>query len=360
LLVIADLMGSHRSDVPTISPSYWLDPPQSAVVLKADPELVRIFGVAKATSAAPGYASVPINFFAVRDTLDWSLPPVWGIATARGETPIISRRLAKYSDPKLSVVGRLDLTSVTHLVSGLPMSSKLGEPVRAESALIYRNRSALPRVRLMGRPYYVKDEQAAIDALSALGEALRDRLLVEDPDRPLKEGATVSGTARIIRESPEYLEIETDSSTDAYLYVADTYDPGWSATLDRKPVSIRPAYVAFRAVFIPKGRHTIIFRYTPAGFETGLWMTGIGILLALVCLTVPIRAPKLDPEHGTSRWRTSWPRWELALIIALILLSVFKLTPEGRPALQTRWAESFHPFTWGAKLESIPLNPADN
>ena len=36
-------------------------------------------GVAKRASNEPGYASERVDFLSVRDTLDWSLPPVWGL-----------------------------------------------------------------------------------------------------------------------------------------------------------------------------------------------------------------------------------------------------------------------------------------
>ena len=48
---------------------------------------MRVFGQAVRSSAEPGYASEPVDFLAVRDTLAWSLPPVWGLASAGGETP---------------------------------------------------------------------------------------------------------------------------------------------------------------------------------------------------------------------------------------------------------------------------------
>ena len=73
--------------------------------------------------------------------------------------------------------------------------------------------------------------------------------------------------------------IETDSTAPAYLVLSDTFDPGWSATVGGQPVPIRPAYLAFRAVYLPQGKHTVVFTYRPAGFVLGLWLSGCGILL---------------------------------------------------------------------------------
>ena len=106
--------------------------------------------------------------------------------------------------------------------------------------------------------------------------AIRDRLIVEDPDRPLPEDAVAEGTARIVVDQPERVEVEVDARTPAYLVLADTFDPGWSATLDGRPAPIRPAFAAFRAVFVEPGPHRVVFTYEPAGFRVGLVVTVAG------------------------------------------------------------------------------------
>ena len=76
-------------------------------------------------------------------------------------------------------------------------------------------------------------------------------MIVEDPDRPLAVDAAASGTATITVDDPERVEVATDSAADAYLVLADSFDPGWSAVRDGRPVPIRPAFVAFRGVVTP-------------------------------------------------------------------------------------------------------------
>jgi Bacterial membrane protein YfhO len=356
-LVIADLLGAHWRDVPTVDAAYWTVPPASAQAILADPDRIRVIGFADKSAGEPGYASEPIDFLDVRDSLAWSLPPVWGLWSSIGETPLIPRRLLRYTDTAKPGVGRFDLESVTHVVSGRAEKFRgIGPPQRVGAAWIYRNPRALPRARLVGRPVYAADERSAARALAALAQQARDRLVVEDPDRPLAEDATVSGQAKITVDEPEHVEVATDSPSSAYLVLSDTFDPGWSASLDGKPAPIRPAYVTFRAVFMPPGAHKVVFTYRPAGFQTGLIVTCFGLVIALVMLVWPRRLSTLADDHGDAGWPRRWPLWGLAAAGLIVLGSAIARGPDGLH-IHHRWDRSWHRFTWGAGVEAMRPPP---
>jgi hypothetical protein len=357
VLVIADLLGSHWHDVPTVVPEYWTVPPESARRLKADPTCVRVFGASKYSAGEPGYASEPVDFLASRDALGWSLAPVWGLASSSGETPIFPRRMLEYTDNAPPENGRYQIEGVTHIISGYRGRPGMPEGERAGHAYVTRVPGALPRARLAGAPEYVRDERGAVEALRRLGGSARDRLIIEDPDRPLPADARVSGTARITTDMPERVVVETDSADPSYLVLSDAYDPGWSATVDGRPVPIRPAYVAFRAVYLPTGPHSVVFTYRPAGFRTGLVVSGLGLAVALIFMAWPHRLASLDPEHGDSGWPRTWPRWWLAALAVLVLASAVGIDSTGRPAVHSRWSDSFHRFTWGAGIEAMRPSP---
>ena len=206
----------------------------------------------------------------------------------------------------------------------------------------------------MGLPAYAADERHAARLVGELGEEIRRRLVVEDPEHPLPADADASGTARIVGDEPERVVIETESAAPAYLVLADTFDPGWSATLDGRPAPIRPAFVAFRAVFVPAGRHQVVFRYRPAGFLGGLIASMIGLALAVVLLAWPRRSPALGSPHDAPPLPRSWPRWGLAASRWSCSARSSASGPAAGPTLQDRWAGSLHHFTWGATARSGP------
>ena len=286
LLVIADLLGSHWHDVVTIDPAYWTVPPPTVERLRSDPDFIRVFGHADTKSSGePGYASEPIDFMPVRDMLDWSLPAAWGVPTSKGITPMYAHRLFEFGDPlgiTKSFPWRFELEGDSHFLRGRRGKPEPGE-VAVGAAYLRQLPGALPRARIVARPAYAPDERQAVSLLVEMGkrEELRDRVIVEEPLRPLPSSAKAEGTARIVEDLPESVVIEADLASPGYLVLADTFDPGWSATDDGRPVPIRPAYVAFRAVYLPAGHHTVHFTYRPAGFALGLVLSVIGLGLAV-------------------------------------------------------------------------------
>jgi hypothetical protein len=150
--------------------------------------------------------------------------------------------------------------------------------------------------------------------------------------------------------------VETDCTTPSYLVLADTFDPGWSASVDGHKAPIRPAYLTFRAVFLPAGRHSVVFEYRPAGFELGLGLTGCGMLLGLALWFWPGRAVVLAPEHARLSWPVRWQAWWFGALGAIVVISAISVGPGGRPRLHRRWNESFHQHTWGAGLLAMKQN----
>ena len=58
-----------------------------------------------------------------------------------------------------------------------------------------------------------------------------------------------------------------DAPEAGVVVLRDLYYPGWTAAIDGQSVSILRADVLFRAVEVPAGRHTIVFRFEPLRLE---------------------------------------------------------------------------------------------
>jgi hypothetical protein len=111
---------------------------------------------------------------------------------------------------------------------------------------------ALPDVRLVER---WREESRPLDAARALSA-------LEIGEIVLESGATERGRARpgfvhVLEKTPERLLVETDAPDPTWLFVLRGFWPYRRVLLDGKPVETLPAQLAFSAVEIPAGRHTV-------------------------------------------------------------------------------------------------------
>lgn len=65
------------------------------------------------------------------------------------------------------------------------------------------------------------------------------------------------------------ITLKTNADCNTFLSTSEVYYPGWKATIDGKETSVYRSNVTFRALYIPKGSHTIVFYYSPDIYYIG-------------------------------------------------------------------------------------------
>lgn len=107
---------------------------------------------------------------------------------------------------------------------------------------------------------------------------------------PLPSSAAGSGTAEVVSYEPERVVLQVKADAEAVLILADAFDRGWSATLDRqRPLSIMRANGLVRAVVIPAGAHSVEFSYRSLGLIPGLALSLASLAIAVGQLAAPRR-----------------------------------------------------------------------
>lgn len=151
-------------------------------------------------------------------------------------------------------------------------------------AVVYERASALPRIRWAGTSEVVTDGPTRVRRLTE-GVAPGTVLLDDDPT-PAASGSTARVDVR--RDEAETISAEVSADGAGYLVVADSIArPGWSATVDGRPVDLVPGNHAFAAVPVPDGTHTVTLRYEAPGLRTGAVVSLLGALVMLGLLLVP-------------------------------------------------------------------------
>jgi hypothetical protein len=156
------------------------------------------------------------------------------------------------------------------------------EPTWDPLLRVYENPHALPRAFVVYGARVLPDEGKQADALATLdprATAIVDR--APDPP-PIGDGRAYT-EARLTVGERHYLRIEADAGAPGILVVSEVMYPGWSATLDGKPVPLLYADYAFRGVALPAGHHVVEMRFRSRPTEIGLWLSALG-LVALIAL----------------------------------------------------------------------------
>ena len=109
--------------------------------------------------------------------------------------------------------------------------------------------------------------------------------------------STGYGTVQMVSYEPTDIRLRTDSTQPSTLIAADSYYPGWRAFVDSRPARIDAAEIAFRAVAVPAGRHTVEMRFVPvtlyvsAGISILAWLGIAGVFARASRHTTP-KPPK--------------------------------------------------------------------
>ncbi len=103
------------------------------------------------------------------------------------------------------------------------------------------------------------------------------------------EPSSYSLAIKPITYNENEIKFKNNSLKDAVLFLSDTYYPGWNAYVDGKRTKIYTADYAFRAVYFPKGEHTVEFKYEPISFKIGLGVSALSLFLLVMISFIKIK-----------------------------------------------------------------------
>lgn len=188
--------------------------------------------------------------------------------------------------PQGGFVRFLAMNHVTHVLAPSPVQSQRLEPMPSGSwARLYRVRDPLPLAYFVGRAVAAPTDRAAADWIfSEAFSPRREVLLHAAPSASLppapEPGAPTLVEARVARPSNAELIATVDAPSAGWLVLAESWYPGWTATVDGREAPIVRANINQRAVAIPAGTHRVAFVFRPRSLARGAMVSG----LALACL----------------------------------------------------------------------------
>jgi hypothetical protein len=195
--------------------------------------------------------------------------------------------LAKHNQAVRRVI--LDLMNVAFVVAEKP-DETLGWPVAARGEregkpfVIQRNPDPLPRAYVVPRAILAAEAPTIYDEF--LKHSTRSAVLMPvDPLSKLTGRRQAFTPARYESIGADRLSIEVTTTAPGLLVVADTWMPGWSATLDGTPVKIFRGNLSQRVVPIKTpGVHRVEMFYKAPGLFVGGIISAAALVLVMLMM----------------------------------------------------------------------------
>jgi len=301
VFVMADLLLFGWPLLPTIDRELYSGSTELASMLNASPELVRIYWPRDPTyrdrefdaHERVKFTYLTFSDFGPTEVAYWRgmreiLMPNTGIlenvASINNFEPM---QVGRYNELLRAIAEEPDLlriTGATHVVSDRSWPGS--QAVWSRSGVTaYRLENTLGRAWVVPWARVVPtDEMLSVMADDGF-DAARE-VLVEGTQGVLRMGSP--GDYRVVlRDAPNRVTIAAVLTAPGYLVIADTWYPGWRATVDGQAVELLRANYAFRAVWLEAGEHVVEMVYRPASVQRGLVITvttGLGLIIAVAIL----------------------------------------------------------------------------
>ena len=149
-----------------------------------------------------------------------------------------------------------------------------------------------PRAWVVHQVEIVPSDDQAVGRLSDWQFSPLDAAILPEPlDAPLAEVGQVQGaaTVRWVRREPARLQLDVSLPADGLLVLGEVHYPGWQTYLDGSPVPTLRANLALRAVPVPEGQHQVEMVYRPWTVPTGIGISVLALVGALVVVAVSLR-----------------------------------------------------------------------
>ncbi|MEO6457730.1 MAG: YfhO family protein [Chloroflexia bacterium] len=244
------------------------------------------------------------RFTGTLPTLRPNVPMVFGLRDLRGYEDMIDSHfghLYRRLDPAMDVSSQQDLRLTPEQYRLLQVASvryvfTLRKPrvgtdaspfawrAAEDKVALYENLQAVPRARVVLGANFARDiESAEQELLDPTNDPHDSVVLIgQGPNTPVQVLASGTSSVKWIKDEPELIEVEANLPVPGYLVLSDNYASGWEATVDGRSAPILRADVAFRAVALPPGRHTVAFYYRPPLFYAGALVSCTSIFAILL------------------------------------------------------------------------------
>lgn len=173
--------------------------------------------------------------------------------------------------------GRNDIETVGHFTLGRDGQFRTSQEGTA-NVLLLAYKDALPRA-LIYHDWVSDGKEEVLRRIVSPAWDPGKQVMVSGDVPFASPGRATTTSVNIIRYQRTHKVIVSDSPSRGILLLNDKYDPQWEVCVDGEPADLlRGNYIA-QAVAVPKGKHTVTFKYRPNRHTFGLSIVTCLILI---------------------------------------------------------------------------------
>jgi hypothetical protein len=164
---------------------------------------------------------------------------------------------------------------------GRVVSGKLGQlPVE-----LITSKQSRPFAFSVARVEIVSGDDGWVRAVRRLKSDIPTCAFVEAGDLPSFPGPPAPAEVQVRERRPMHISLAVDARGPAPSFVAinQTWDTGWSASIDGAPAPLLRTEIALQGLVVPPGRHQVVLSYSNRWVEIGLYLS---LATALACLAL--------------------------------------------------------------------------
>ncbi len=183
--------------------------------------------------------------------------------------------------------GLLDIGGIKYVILSYPVEDNEYQLIKYEKlkdkdTYLYTYSGYPGRFLLFNNVHYLNDDNKVMEKMIDKKTDFKKELILSAPPREsVINEKPIKGTVRLVSYHSNKIILDYEADGNGFLYLSDTYYPGWKAYVDGKETKIYRANLAFRAIEVQKGRHRVVFRYVPMSFYIGLVLTLFGVALCV-------------------------------------------------------------------------------
>ncbi len=133
---------------------------------------------------------------------------------------------------------------------------------------IYENNKFIPRIFGVFNTTAINEPQI-LEAISKNFKPEEELILGQNFNKKNNSNIKPKAKIEIKNYQADLIEVIADFNQDGFLYLSNTFDPGWQAFINGTKIPILKANYAFQAIQVPSGKHTVKFKFMPKSYVIG-------------------------------------------------------------------------------------------